>query len=245
MPDPVSGLRWGIQKGMSYPFCPQGARPCGGDRSVTLLWSRARTEEIHIKALCGACSVCAVNGSCCCCCCCYHPSWDPRVVMWSVKRREMPSQGQVGKARLLKSRCHWGFTRSRGRKGSDISVWRPSGSKGTELTSQGRGGRQARGEREGRCQSGKVLEASRGPAVEVGERHCSWVLLIKTCCASKTVGSAIIKSIKMSLTTLTAASFKATWLLSLVGEGHSSLAGGWGMNKITSKPLFLFPRWPL
>ena len=65
-------------------------------------------------------------------------------------------------------------------------------------------------EREGRCQTGKLLEAFRGPAVEVGERQCSWVLLIKTCRPSKNVRSAIIKSIKMSLTTLTAASFKAT-----------------------------------
>lgn len=117
--------------------------------------------------------------------------------------------------------------------------------KARAVTRRGRGGHQAGGEREGRCQTGKVLEAFRGPAVEVGERHCSWVPLIKTCRASKNVRSAIIKSIKMSLTTLTAASFKATQLRRLVGEGHSSPAGGRGMNKITSKPIFLFPTWPL
>ena len=38
--------------------------------------------------------------------------------MWNLKRREIPSQGQVGKARFLKSRCRWGFIRSQGRKGS-------------------------------------------------------------------------------------------------------------------------------
>ena len=39
------------------------------------------------------------------------------------------------------------------------------------------------------------------------ERHRSWRPLIKTCRASKTVRSAIIKSIKMSLTTLTTVEF--------------------------------------
>lgn len=49
--------------------------------------------------------------------------------MWNLKRREIPSQGQVGKARFLKSRCHWGFIRSRGKKGSAISGGGPVGAK--------------------------------------------------------------------------------------------------------------------
>ena len=49
--------------------------------------------------------------------------------MWNLKRREIPSQGQVGKARFLKSRCRWGFIRSQGRKGSAISGGGPVGAK--------------------------------------------------------------------------------------------------------------------
>lgn len=86
-------------------------------------------------------------------------------------------------------------------RSSGIAGYQGRGGVGRDVASGWRGGA-------GRRQTGKVLEAFRG-ASGLGrlwsrERHPSWLQLIKPCRASKTVRSAIIKSIKMPLTPLTA-----------------------------------------
>lgn len=135
----------------------------------------------------------------------------------------MLSQGQVGSAPLLRSRCQLSSLVRSGagrammfqveaqqeqRRGSDTWEWQviwycwvPGRGEGIRL--EGRGGQTPDCEGSGGRQRASGLGRFWGR-----ERHTApGVRLIKTCRASRTVRSAIIKSIKMSLTTLTTVEF--------------------------------------